>query len=262
MASSLLDDSDLASGTYQLRAHAVDAVGNERTVSMWPDGRAVEVQLPVRAGTSLTAGVAAKRGGLETHPQVRFASKVPLVGRVSDAFGKARGGVPVEISERVAGSEVKWRSIGRVTTDKNGAFRYSAPRGPARTIRFQYAGTPLSRPAAAEVTLRVRAATTLTSSRRSLRNGETVVLGGRLLGRPVPASGKVVTVQARTGRGWLTFGTARARSRDGRWSYRYTFTGTSTTVRYRFRAVVLQEEAYPYARGISPTVSVLVRGGR
>ena len=82
----------------------------------------------------------------------------------------------------------------------------------ARTIRFQYAGTPTTRPAASEVALRVKAATTLAPSRRSLRNLDTVVLRGRLLGGPVPAAGKVVTVQARTRRGWLTFGTARARA--------------------------------------------------
>jgi hypothetical protein len=163
--------------------------------------------------------------------------------------------VEIELGEQLAIAGAQWRSLGIVSTDKNGAFTNRAKAGTARTIRFQYAGTPTTRPAASEVTLRVRAATTLAPSRRSLRNGETVVLRGRLRGGPVPAAGKVVTVQARTQRGWLTFGTARARGR-----YRYTFTGTSTTVRYRFRAVVLREEAYPYMRGTSPTVTVLVRG--
>ena len=64
------------------------------------------------------------------------------------------------------------------------------------------------------------------------------MLRGRLLGRPIPSTGKLVTVQAWTSRGWLTFGNARARARDGKWSYRYTFTGTTSTARYRFRAVV------------------------
>ena len=87
-----------------------------------------------------------------------------------------------------------------------------------------------------------------------------MVLRGRLLGRPLPSSGKLVTVQAWTSRGWLTFGNARARSKDGKWSYRYTFTGTTTTSRYRFRAVVPHEEAYPYVTGTSPVEAVLVRG--
>ena len=57
----------------------------------------------------------------------------------------------------------------------------------------------------------------------------------------------------------------RERSRgakDGRWSYRYRFTGTTTTSRYRFRAVITQEESYPYIQGRSPTVAVVVRGLR
>ena len=73
-------------------------------------------------------------------------------------------------------------------------------------------------------------------------------------------SGKLVTVQAWTSRGWLTFGNARARSKDGKWSYRYTFTGTTTTSRYRFRALVPQEESYPYVTGTSPVRAVVVRG--
>ena len=63
VVSALLDDDKLPAGTYHLRAHAVDAVGNERTISSLPDGRTAEVQLPVRAGTTLTAGVAARLAG-------------------------------------------------------------------------------------------------------------------------------------------------------------------------------------------------------
>ena len=196
----------------------------------------------------------------DARPVVPYGKSVVLSGRVTDSFGDARGGVGIEIAEQLAVAGAQWRSLGTVSADKNGSFTYRTKAGMARTIRFQYAGTPTTRPAASEVALRVKAATTLAPSRRSLRNVDTVVLRGRLLGGPVPAAGKVVTVQARTRRGWLTFGTARARARDGRWSYRYTFTGTSTTVRYRFRAVVLREEAYPYTTGTSPTVSVLVRG--
>ena len=161
----------------------------------------------------------------------------------------ARANVAVEVSERVALPGVAWRPLTTLTTDKSGSFTYTAPKGVARTIRFQYAGTPTTRAAGSDVTLRVRAASTLEPSRRTLRNGDTVVLRGRLLGRPFPSSGKLVTVQAWTSRGWLTFGTARARSKDGKWSYRYTFTGTTTTSRYRFRVVVPLEDAYPYVSG-------------
>jgi 5-hydroxyisourate hydrolase-like protein (transthyretin family) len=260
--SAVLDDGDLPAGTYELRAHAIDNVGNERTADQLRDGTVVRVHLPVRGGTVVSVG-AVKRGRRpEARPIVPYGKAVMLSGRVTDSFGSPRPGVTVEITEQLAVAGAQWRPLDTVTTDKNGSFAYRAKAGMARTIRFQYAGTPTTRPASSEVALRVRAATTLAPSRQRLRNGETVVLRGRVVGGPVPAAGKVITVQARTRRGWLTFGTARARARDGRWSYRYTFTGTSTTVRYRFRAVVVREEAYPYMRGTSPTVAVVVVGSR
>ena len=178
-----------------------------------------QVELPVRRGTTLTAGMrqttacpndsrcSAPRSASAVRPLSQDA--LPMRRR------RPRAGVLVEVSERVTLPGASWRSLQTLRTDEDGAFRYSAPRGQARTLRFQYAGTPTDRPAASEEALRVRAASTLQPSRRKLRNGETVVLRGRLLGRPVPAAGKVVTLQAWTSRGWWTFGTARAR-REGR----------------------------------------------
>jgi hypothetical protein len=256
----LLDDDQLPAGAYEVRGYAIDAVGNERTVAL---GGSALVQLPVRQGSKLSVGrpKRTKRGlRLDPRPSVPFGARVSIRGQVEDAYGKGRANVPVEVSERVALPGVEWRPLITLRTDENGSFSYTAPKGMARTIRFQYAGTPTTRAAGSEVVLRVRAASTLRPSRRSLRNGDSVVLSGRLLGRPIPSSGKLVTVQAWTSRGWLTFGTARARAKDGKWRYGYTFTGTASTVRYRFRAVVTREEAYPYSTGASPVRAVLVHG--
>jgi hypothetical protein len=199
---------------------------------------------------------------LDSRPSVPFGARVPIRGQVTDVFGEARRNVAVEVSERVALPGAAWRPLTTLKTDQSGSFAYMAPKGLARAIRFQYAGTPTARPAASEVTLRVRAASTLNPSPRNLQNGDTVVLRGRLLGQPIPASGKLVILQAWTSRGWLAFGNARARSKDGRWSYGYTFTGTTTTSRYRFRAIVPREESYPFVGGASPVRAVVVRGSR
>lgn len=256
----LLDDDNFPAGAYEVRGRAADAVGNEKTLV---NGEG-SIQLPVRQGSRLSAGTSTRvrgkrRTALDDSPSVRYGARVPIYGRVTDAFGRGRAMVQIEVSERLAFPGVGWRGITTLTTDKDGVFRFTAPKGVARTIRFRYGGAPTTRPAASEVTIRVRAASTLKPSRRTLRNGETVVLRGRLLGRPIPLSGKLVTVQAWTSHGWLTFGNARASSKDGRWSYRYTFTGTTRTSRYRFRAVVPLEDAYPYVRGTSPVRAVLVR---
>jgi hypothetical protein len=261
--SAVLDDNELAAGDYELRGRAVDVVGNERTVARWRDGHKVVVQLPVRQTTVLEAGIrvhAKRRAVLEKRPLVRYGKASAISGRVTDAFGHHRAGVRVDVQERIAAPGAQWRSIATRTSDGDGTFTFRAPPGPARTIRFHHAGTPTSRPAAADVALRVRASTTLEPSRRRLINGDTVVLRGRLLGRPLPVSGKVVVVQAWTERGWRTFGNTRARAGDGRWTYRYRFTGTTMTSRYRFRAVVPVEDSYPYVTGSSRVAAVIVRG--
>jgi hypothetical protein len=109
-----------------------------------------------------------------------------------------------------------------------------------------------------EIDVRVRAAATIRPDRRVLRNGDEVVFRGRVQSGPIPETGKLVTLQALTRRGWTTFGNARARTTDGRWSYRYRFTGTTVRSRYTFRVVVPAESGYPYARGASRTTRVLV----
>ena len=182
----LLDDDCFRAGAYEVRGRAIDAVGNERTLSRRDD----LIQLPVRDGSKLSAGTSTRargnrRTGLDDRPSVRYGARLPISGRVSDPFGHGRGAVLVEVSERLALPGVSWRTISTLVTDKDGSFTYKAPKGVARTIRFRYAGTPTTRAASSEVTLRVRAASTLTPSRNTLRNGETVVLRGRLLGRPV-----------------------------------------------------------------------------
>ncbi len=259
--SALLDDDDLPAGKYEVRAHATDGVDNQRTIAL--DATQL-IQLPVREGSRLSAGAMKQARGrgttLDHRPSVAFGARVPIRGRVTNAFGDGRANVPVEVHERLALPGVAWRHLGTVRTDRSGSFAFTAPKGVARTLRFDYSGTPTTRASSSEVTLRVRAASTLRPSRRSLINGESVVLRGRLLGRPLPSTGKLITLQAWTSRGWLTFGTARARAKDGKWSHRYTFTGTTTTSRYRFRAVITQEEAYPFTTGTSPVTAVLVRG--
>jgi hypothetical protein len=111
----------------------------------------------------------------------------------------------------------------------------------------------------AQLRTRVRAVATLKVDRRRLRNGQAVRFRGRLRGRPLPAAGKLVALQARVGREWRTFATPRANPR-GAFRHRYRFTATTGLRRYSFRALVTRESAYPYERGRSRTVRVTVRG--
>ena len=152
------------------------------------------------------------------------------------------------------------RKVATVRTTRTGTFTHRARAGQARSLRFSYEGTALIQPSEQAVDLRVRAGVTLAPSPRAVRNGDTVTFRGRVLGRPLPAGGKLVALQAKTDHGWQTFANPRARASDGRFSARYRFRNTPVTKRYTFRVVVPVETSYPYARGSSTLRTVLVRG--
>ena len=253
-----LTDELLAGGTYEIRGRAVDVVGNERTTGTWSNGDAVVVRLPVRQGTKLVAGIDQRKGAkLRPRVTLAFGKRATVRGAVTSETGAARAGVAVRVSERQITPGAPWRVMTTLATNGSGEFTYRARSGPSRTLRFEYSGSPSARAATANVDLRVRAQTSLTASKRRLRNGQTVVLRGTLKG-PIPATGKLLTLQARIPGGWRTFGTPRARAKDGRWSYRYRFTRTPTSSRYTFRVVVPQEAAFPYVTGVSRRLDVVV----
>ena len=160
---------------------------------------------------------------------------------------------------RAASAGARFVALGRLRTDAAGAFSYSVRPGSSRTLRFRYAGSAIDRPSSRDVVVRVPAATTIRASRRSVRNGQTVTFSGRLLGRPLPAGGKVVDLQAFYRGRWRTFATPRA-DRSGRWRYTYRFGATRGRLRYRFRVLVRRESAYPYERGYSGITAVTVTG--
>jgi hypothetical protein len=268
-----VDDDQLPEGRYEFRARVVDLAGNERTTTSLTDGRPLEMALPVRRSSALEVGrttrvrVKGARGKrpryrrvLVRQPEAGYGQGVTLDGRLTDELGNPRAGAPVEIYERVDLPGLEWRHLVTLRSGAAGAFSFRAAAGPARILRFHCPGTATTRPRDEEVELRVRAGVSLVPSRNRVRNGTSVVFRGRLLGSPVPAEGKLLALQARTSRGWLTFATPRARARDGRWSYRYNFTDTSRTVSYAFRVVAPKEAGYPYEQGISKIARVLVLG--
>ncbi len=160
--------------------------------------------------------------------------------------------------ERLPVPRSDWRYLSTVRTTSRGTFAFRIPPGPARTLRFRYPGSAVTQPVSDHVELRVKAAATIRTDRRRLRNGDSVIFSGRLLGKPLPAAGKLLALQARTQRGWRTFANPRARAVDGRWRFRYRFTGTTARSLYAFRLVAPEESGYPYVRGTSAITRILV----
>lgn len=259
-----LDDEHLASGTYDLRAWAVDAAGNEKTGTDLANGASARVRLPLRVRTRIKAGAASRR----THrhrsygrARVRtpFGQPVRLGGQLLAADGNpiAVSEVLVYSRERKAGAP--WVPVASLKTSTRGFFAYRAPKGPSRTIRFRFGGTATIRPSIRQINILVPARSTIHADRKRLLNGEYVHLRGRLLGSEIPAGGKLVEVQVLARGHWRTFATTPT-SPNGRWQYEYRFDGTRGPQTYRLRLRVPLEANYPYAVGRSKGIDIHVQG--
>lgn len=185
-----------------------------------------------------------------------FRRGLKVGGRLTDTAGNPLVGAPVCVSQidpRVGAL----RQAGTVLTDERGRFSYRIDRrGVSRRLWFVH--RTASGEASTSVTVRVRAPASLKAKPAVLRNGQTVVLHGRV-GGGSRAQGILIEVQAKRGNGYQTFGTTRIR-KQGRFKYKYRFTRTFGLQRYELRVKVPEQRGYPYATGASRPVTVTVLG--
>jgi 5-hydroxyisourate hydrolase-like protein (transthyretin family) len=180
--------------------------------------------------------------------------RVHVSGRLVHQDGTPAAGARVCVAARVAARGAPTKPLATVVTDAAGRFSYVAPAGPSRRLWFVYRVGGAA--AATHVDVRARATVTLRGSRRALRNGQTLVMSGRIgSGR----RGVLVELQARRGARWQTFATTRA-GRDGRYRYAYRFTRTTGVQRYSLRARVPGQPGYPFAAGAAQPIVVRVTG--
>lgn len=288
----VLDDSR-PDGQYEVRAHVRDNAGNEGTVDAFEDGSKARLEFPLRIPTLLTASTAVevRTACRSVIRRVRVASgrivrkrfrvckkrrvpstrkgkrvtlrpgqkKTPVVRGLlltTEGTPLADAVVDVEQQPRTGGG---FKRVGTLRTDSRGGFRYTIPAGPSRTVRFAFAGSSTIKPSGANVTVLAPGTTTLKVNRRRVRNGQSVRFSGRLAGGEVPRTGKVVELQARVGRKWVTFRTVRT-TPAGAWRANYRFRSTTGVRTYTFRAFLRREGDYPYEAGASKTTAVTVRG--
>jgi hypothetical protein len=259
-----LDDAVLPDGTYELRALVRDGAGNERTSDRRRDGSVMRISLPARAGARIVLE-RRRRCRRPRRGRPRCAREPgPVRGNGATIRGVLRagerplGGARIAVVATPRGGAGPARES-RVTADADGRFAYPSGTGPSRTVRFEYAGTRLVRPARAEVRVLVPARSSIAVDRRFALNGQAVRFRGRLVRGPVPDGGKLIDLQAHYRGRWRTFATPRTDAR-GRWAYDYRFEATTGRITYRFRARIRREAAYPYELGHSRVVRVTVRG--
>jgi hypothetical protein len=270
--SAVVDDEVMPKGTYDVRARVIDRAGNERSTTTQTDGQPAIRTLPLRVTTRLVVGKPTRvraRGAdgkrryrtvLRVRPRARFGRTIPLTGQLTMPGGNPLAASTVEVWERTALATAEWRRVSEVRTDGSGRFHFMALQGPSRTLKFRYPGTATIRARSTQVDLRVRAVTSFRASRSTVVNGEEVRFFGRLKGRQLGSTGKLIHLQVYTRGRWSTFATPRASRSTGRWSVPYRFTATRGVVRYRFRALVPREASFPYEAGASRSRTVKVRG--
>jgi hypothetical protein len=263
-----LPDETMADGTYDLRAHAVDRAGNERSSTTLANGSAMTVTLPLRSPTHLIGGhlVTRRRHGrriryLASKAPLSYGHRTRLQGRLSDKDNRSMAATPVAVSELLDVPGAAWQPARTLQTDKGGAFRFrTARRGASRTVRIRYEGTPTVRPSQTEVHLSVAASSTFRVSRRRVAAGRAVRFSGTLRGGHVP-SGKLVLLQVHVRIGgrwqWQTFASAKAKANGG-WTHVYKFSGTYASARFAFRARIPSQADYPFATGKSRSKSIRV----
>ena len=282
-----VDTTRLANGAHHLVVSVIDAAGNSATVLdrnvtvANPSGQAGGGGATQGGGQSASTAGSGAGGASPGAPNGSNASgqaslsvawkgargpslAVPY-GRSETVQGRllAPGGVPI-VGARIdvlatstyAGARAAAASTPLTGADGRFALRV-APGASSRTLLFAYRsriGDP--QPATTRtLTLAVGAAVSLTIAPRTAGVGMRIYFSGRLLGGPVPAVGKLLVLEARSGgTGWIKFNVVRS-DRSGRYraSYRFRFPGPA---RYRFRAVSEREGDYPYATGASNAVVV------
>jgi hypothetical protein len=271
-----IDDSKYPAGAYELRSRAVDAAGNEATTQRRSDGSPMILTLPLRFDAVMRTGfvhVRTVRKVVRHHgrrrtvrrrvrrlvPAVRARAgrRVRIRGSISNPDGQPIAGAPIYVYS--ATGALPSTLAGFVMSDAAGRFSYIARASANRQLSFVYPGSSLIRSTQNALRLRVPATSSLSASRRRVHNGRSVVFRGRIRTRPVPATGKLVEMQAFFRGRWRTFSTLRT-DRGGRWHFRYRFGATRGTVRYRFRILIPAEGGYPFDSGRSRVVNVTVRG--
>jgi hypothetical protein len=253
-----VDTSRVPNGSHLVQAFATDVGGNRTTsrpflIATQNGGR------PNGVGASRLAELTVGRRGRAPSilgPRAR----TTVTGQLRLPSGAPISGAEVRVHALTALRGAKWRDVPSVTTDSEGRFRYVAPPGPSRTVRFTYHAFSLDpEPAAtADLNLRVRAGLVFAVRPGRVSSRGRIVFEGRLLSGPGRAGNQIALYAiARRGRDRVPVAVVRT-DRRGRFRFVYRFRRTFAPFSYQFRAKLPTQAGYPYLGTWSRTVAVRV----
>jgi hypothetical protein len=268
---------DLGAGAYRLRAVATDVAGNgallEERVSGAADSSGVGSagHRPAKPGASSATGsppvrgratrLVAHLGATRSNLTVDYGDAVEVRGRLSEVNGTGIATTRILAVVRAAGRPPQRR---RVLTDASGHFELRLPPGTSRRVTVAFPGGDGFAPSrSGPLALRVRAAVVLAARPADLHTGDAVRLSGRVRLGPATLgrAGRPISIQyleRATGR-WRPALTVRSDAK-GHFATSYRFRYVTGVARIRLRATASAERGWPFARGSSPPVTVVVRG--
>ncbi len=265
------DTSRIADGPHRLRVFVRDAAGNQtfwgpvtiKTYNTPPDMSCVPTPLAADGG-SIRSVIVPTPTSSKAHPKgqptltMAYGRKAMIGGTLRDANGNQVPGASVCIASQDAGTSGPYTPITKVTTAANGTFSANLPTGASRSV------IAIARVAGGAVVgtakLRVQPRIVARPQRRTLRNGQLLVIDGRVSGGPIPQRGVALNLQAvRDGR-WQGFADAFRTRPDGTFRFRYRFTRTLGVQRYRLRIRAYAQAGYPYQTGFSKALTIRVAG--
>jgi hypothetical protein len=284
-----LDTTGLANGSHHLLVNVIDAAGNsapvlDRNITVangapggaggggqggpGPAGAPGANGAPGAPGAANGANASSLaqlsvswRGSRSVRLGTPFGRTATIVGRLTGPGGLPIAGAQIDLSSTPSSTGARAAAMASPHTAADGTFTVRIPAGAcSQALLFAYRshlGDAL--PAVTRtLLLSVQAGVRLTITPRTSRVGGRIFFGGGLLGGRIPASGKLLVLEARSGGGsWLKFDVIHS-DRRGRFhaSYRFRFPGPA---RYQFRVVSEPEADYPFAAGSSNPVGVRER---
>jgi hypothetical protein len=193
-----------------------------------------------------------------TRLTVGFGTATQVTGVLRDAAGTPIADASLCVVSRPDDQSGPYLPLRRVTTGPDGSYAVPVPTGPSREILAIY--RPGEFAVVGRTLVKVKPSLTARAHRRSLRNGQVLVITGRLRGGPFPKRGVTLNLQAvRDGR-WAGFADPFRTDAEGHFRFRYRFTRTLGVQRYSMRIRAGAQAGYPYVSGFSKRMSIRVTG--
>lgn len=248
------DDGSLPPGGYELRVVARDEAGNTQTTV------ARTLRLPIRPPSSISASVASA-----THPKVAHKALTLDVGIRSTLRGEllAADGTPIVgglirvVAQRDDGAK---RVLEELRTGVGGAYSVRLGTDVSRSLAVMFDGDSLRGPASASARVNVRASVSMRLSSKRVKSGGRLFANGRvkLLSATVPPRGVPVEIQY-CGRNGCTRVTISSYTDSGGGFSIEIPTSYAARTKLSIRARVRDFPGWPFAEGVSPRRSVVVR---